>query len=354
VAAPVYKNPYHFGLVVGIDRYPDITLGHLRHARRDAKAFYHWLTDADEGGSVPPAHCELLAVEDNDIPDGTPRKRAIPACDRIDLLTKTMGDRGDALYASDRKAWEQSRLYYYVSGHGLGKGTNDAMLLAANAGSDWLGLHVSCDRVRQYFARLQSFRELVIFADCCRDEKPSVEVRPLPYDRGLSRNRGGVWTAVCFGARPGEKSLEPPQADDRRGYFTEAVLGGLKGGAAPRGKEINAVNLADYVGLAVRESTQERQRADIQIAGDRPLVFRPAAPAVVYKVVLCFGAFAGQVQLKDGDLQNIGAARVVARGEEWEVALPTGLYVIEAVPAEAAALAEKGQFMVLGDCRVKL
>lgn len=356
MAAPVYSNPHHFGLVVGINRYPDKGLGHLHHARNDALGFFRWLTDP-AGGSVPPRNCKLIVVNDKDMPDNRPIERAIPDCLRLDRAIEAMGKRGDALFDGDREAWEGSRLYYYVSGHGLGKGTNDAWLLAANAGPKlgW-GWHVSCDRVLQYFARLQCFRELVVFADCCRDEKPGVEVRALSCDKGERRRRGRVWEAVGFGARPGEQSLEPPDADGRRGYFTEALLRGLQGEAAPPGGEINCTNLATFIGLRVRQRTEGRQEADIKPSAVRPIVFRPALPPpppIQYKASLHFGGFAGRVQLIGEGLRPIGGPRLIASGDVWEVLLPTGMYQVESVPA-GTVFVHEGWFKVVGgDCRVE-
>ena len=96
-----------------------------------------------------------------------------------------------------------------------------------------------------------------------------MEVRALSCDKGERRRRGRVSEAVGFGARPGEQSLEPPDADGRRGYFTEALLRGLQGEAALPGGEINCTNLATFIGLRVRHAPRGGRR---QISSPAPSV----------------------------------------------------------------------------------
>ena len=52
------KNEEDYGLVVGVDHYPEYRS--LRGACADAKIFYTWLSDNDEGGGVPEDNRRLL------------------------------------------------------------------------------------------------------------------------------------------------------------------------------------------------------------------------------------------------------------------------------------------------------
>ena len=365
MAEPVYKNPNHFGLVVGIDRYP--ALGHLNHARADALAFYQWLTDPN-GGSVPPKNCKLIVIDDGKYPQDEPddddnarRERSIPSLQHLHDAVIRMEKSGDDLYERDRKAWEQSRLYYYVAGHGVAREATDALFLAANTTASY-GFHVSCENILKYFLRTKTFRELVLFADCCRTLQPNVVTQLLPFDAGLSRNRRPVPHAVCYGAAFGQQALEPADVDKRRGFFTDALLQGLSGAAASEGEQIDSTNLGVFVGQRVQLLTKKQQKAEIVADPSDPIVFRPAAskpPAapplpIGYQVTLTFGAFTGQVQLIGPDASAMGAPQAVAPGFEWILQLPTGLYEVESIPP-GALFADKGRFKVVGgDRRVEL
>ena len=78
-------NRLHFGVAVGINRYPDIR--HLRRAKGDAEAFANWLSRPD-GGGLPTSvetgallkdgHVVTVVVDDTQVPDGMARESAKP------------------------------------------------------------------------------------------------------------------------------------------------------------------------------------------------------------------------------------------------------------------------------------
>src|SRR5262245_58580206 len=61
----VVMNWFHYGVVVGINRYPDIR--HLQRARGDAEKFAEWLNDPG-GGGVPVENVVKVIVEDERVP----------------------------------------------------------------------------------------------------------------------------------------------------------------------------------------------------------------------------------------------------------------------------------------------
>jgi len=351
---PQYKNPLHFGLAVGIDRYP--ALGHLQHARADARAFHAWLTDPD-GGSVPPDNCRLIVAADKEMPPEATQDQAVPIADLLHDALLLLEKLADAALEKRPDLWGEARLYYYVSGHGLAVDPRDAALLMANAGRPRLmGRHVSCARVLDYFLRLQTFHELVIFADCCRDRDAGAPWMPLPFNPIIGAQKGEVVTAVCLATLFGEKSFEPEKADGRRGFFTDALLKGLRGEFARPDEPIDSNNLAAFVRQRVRALTQtddftEPQTPVFQCDAARPVLFRPPlarAAEVAYRVALTFQGYTGGVQLRGGDRKPI-AQQAVAPGAAWVLSLPGGLYKVEPLAAGAAPFRGNGLFEVIGE-----
>src|SRR4051812_18328199 len=104
-------NDLHFGVVVGIDRYPGIE--DLCYARSDAIAFHTWLTDPAQG-AVPEDNTALITAP--------PDARFETAAD----ARPTQRQVNDALLGFTRAAtrvaagggWARTRLYLYVAGHG--------------------------------------------------------------------------------------------------------------------------------------------------------------------------------------------------------------------------------------------
>jgi hypothetical protein len=81
-------NAWHFGVVVGINRYPD--LRDLKRARGDAEKFADWLRDPN-GGDLPAENVATIIVDDVRMPNGTPRENAVPT--RRDVFTALYGFR---------------------------------------------------------------------------------------------------------------------------------------------------------------------------------------------------------------------------------------------------------------------
>ncbi len=142
-------NDTHFAIVVGIDRYPRLGR-HLTAARKDAEAFDAWLADP-AGGAVPKANRKLIVA---DLPvDATP-EQAKPLLSEVKSALLEVRAASDAISAADeardQNRWEQTRLYLYVSGHGMALRSEEAALLTANAGVDWWQERVNCADVHNH------------------------------------------------------------------------------------------------------------------------------------------------------------------------------------------------------------
>jgi uncharacterized caspase-like protein len=359
-------NRLHFGVAVGINRYPDIR--HLRLAKGDAEAFARWLSKPD-GGSLPTStangaliatgHVATVVVDDAQVPDGTNREDAKPI--RKDVFVPLMKFKKavEAHVAEHPEDWVHTRLYVYVSGHGIAPQAKDAAILLADAGPDWFGENISCAQLLQYFMETQPFHEVVIFADCCRERIPNAPLGGLPWEF-TTGNNGNVVSVLGCATYFGDLAYEPPidvkqVADDQRGYFTKAVLEGLEGSAADPAGAIDSTSLAKYVRLRVLELTKHKtpsQTPTMEADPADPVVFR-AAPGnavktITHRVRIIFPpGFKGTATLRDGTDEVLSTHTA---GGVTTIHLPNGLYSITPKTA-GTVFQEGGLFRVWGSDR---
>ena len=133
------KNPLHFAVVVGINRYPAIR--DLRLAKGDAEQFAAWLLDPG-GGGLPAAadgdklvtggHVATIVVDDGAVPEGTLREDARPVRKEVFQAFHTFRKAVEAHVQTNPEDWERTRFYFYVSGHGIAPDVRDAALLLAD------------------------------------------------------------------------------------------------------------------------------------------------------------------------------------------------------------------------------
>src|SRR5215211_5626821 len=100
-------NNLHYGVVVGINRYPEFRP--LKHARKDAEDFYAWLTDP-KGGAVPKENVVLITVPDDSIPEGTPRNQAKPIRTQIEDALFQFRTQVEAHVKKKPRDWQNTRL----------------------------------------------------------------------------------------------------------------------------------------------------------------------------------------------------------------------------------------------------
>lgn len=104
------------------------------------------------------------------------------------------------------------------------------------------------------------FREVIVFADCCRQRQAMVPAMGPGWR--LSPDRRGKCTfQIAFATELGELAHEAPaeDADLARGYFTQALIDGLNGGAAHRETgEIDLGGLLDYATTSVEYQLKDR------------------------------------------------------------------------------------------------
>lgn len=329
------ETDYHFGVAVGIDRYPGYRRGEtdrdLLYACSDANAFYDWMRGP---GNLTEANTSLLTFTEDEV--GSSPIDAKPRCAHIYEAIKGFKDHMEDVGGDDPDAWERSRLYFYVSGHGFASSSNDVALLTADA-QHQVWPHVSCRKLIEHFQSTQSFREVIVFADCCRDRVPAVAPSGPPWATPNRNPGGGIEDVLGFAAEYGRRAYEPGlNADEQRGYFTQALLEGLGGHTRLKASDpVKMSTLDDYLRLRVPELTKGKRGVVPQspkLTGSPGLVLVPKErlpPVKKFQVTLKFqeappvplGIFIGGEKKEE-------RATPLAADEPWKIRLHKGLYEV--------------------------
>jgi len=352
----VAMNQWHFAVVVGINQYPDIR--NLKFAKGDAEEFAKWLEDP-QGGALPKDNVAVIVAE---VPDGTSREDAAPTRKEVIKALRKFRDQVDTHIKETPEDWDQTRLYFYVSGHGIAPDPRDAALLMADSGPEDYGENITCSLLLDYMLRSQPFHQIAVFADCCRERVTGAPLGGLPWTV-TERNNGQVLKVIGCATYFGDLAYEPSEEeakmpDDLRGYFTKALLEGLRGNA-PRNEDgyIDSNTLSQYVVRRVGELTSHRPNKQVPTMDadpGNPITFGQkleAGPqkAVRHRAHLKFiTPYNGTVELRDGD--NTIIDRHNTADGDWNVELPNGLYrVTPENKAAGVVFLDKGFFEIWGD-----
>lgn len=357
-------NDLHFGVCIGIDRYPGLSDRDLGSARRDAVAFHDWLIDP-AGGDVPADNVRLVAAGPDDTfadpADARPQQREVNRA--LHEFNRRLRDH----VGINLDDWNRTRMYIYAAGHGIGPPMGEGAVLMADADAELLGNSIELSLYADWYLRCGVAREVVIFADCCREiiggipppAAPPFNVCQFPANIGTVRFIG-------YASRLGEVAWEPTDSGERdraRGYFTAALIDGLNGAAAERESgEVTAASLAQYVQSAVEIATEGigpyPQRGELRGDLATRLVLRAGgnhgAPQRQVRITFPDG-FTSAVVLRSGPRPDDLRGRWNPADGEWRLALPDGLYQVAADEAGAGPLAADGLFAVAGgDVDVRL
>lgn len=353
-------NDLHYAVVVGINRYPGVR--DLSGARRDADDFAAWLLEPQGGGLLDGNVKRITATKAEE--NGMSARTARPTSVDIEYAIQEITTNVQAELAKDPAAWDRTRLYIYVAGHGFAPRGGEGALVLANAEPGAWSRNVELAKYREWLTACAWFREVVIFADCCRTRvaqdarpfPPQLDECPTPWN-----GKSSAWV-VGFGSILGRPTYETTPADvsddDARGYFTAALLEGLRGGAPPDPNTgaITAATLSGYVKSIVAERTRGLrfpQEADINGPLANTVVLTTPAQRATRAVTIAFPpGFGGMAQLhKDG--HEVAAWN--AGNGEWQIELTDGLYEVTASAPAAVTFVGDGLFKVAGgDRRVQL
>jgi uncharacterized caspase-like protein len=328
-------NDLHFGVAIGINRYPGIK--DLEHARSDAEAFFKWLTNPEEGG-VPPEQAHLIeATQDEEklfasIYDARPLRHEVDHT--LLQFHKELRER----LRSEPSRRRETRLYLYVAGHGVAPSGGRGALLFADAepAEDYWGGHLDLLQYELFYEKCGIFREVVLLSDCCRETFAGIPPATQPF-RECTRPEIATRVVVGYATAMADKAGEPISADvsevNGRGFFTKALLAGLRGGPAhPTTGVVDDEGLASYVRKTVTELAAEvgyEQAAEIRPSGERLVL--TTVPVRQYRIELLIpDDWPGDEILlgradEAGDAAPFDSWRGVGPAR-WVVELPNSIY----------------------------
>jgi hypothetical protein len=355
-------NDLHFGVCIGIDRYPLMPERELGSASGDAHAFAAWLLDP-LGGGLPPENVHTMTASAADVRERSrDRVDARPQRREVNQALRDVNATVQSRVGKSRAEWNRTRLYIYAAGHGIGPPNGEAALLMADANLLRLNRNVELSRYVRWYLTNGIVHELVVFADCCRE----LVARPMgngpPFRvRAVSGFHGTV-RYVGYASRLGEAAWEPRSRDERdqsRGYFTEAVLAGLRSAAAdPVTGDVTAASLALYVEQAVERLTQgiAAYPQHGEHVGDlaATIVFRrgrsqaePSPPIRAVKIRFPAG-YAGEVLLRSARAPDDLFGRWRADDGPWSVYLPDAVYQVVPASDGSSPFQADGIFGLIG------
>lgn len=223
-----------WALVIGVDQYSDPQISPLKGAANDA----HNLADAlVRYAGFPPDQVILLATDQ-------PVERQ-PT--RINILRRLSNLA--SLVPKD------GLLLISFAGHGLERGGQAYLVPSDSQLTDDVGLlaesAVSVTRMREGI-RATGVGQVIILLDACRNDPGGRADAPNPltqaYVNGFNfdvRNREVTAFATLYATGVGQRAYE--YTEKKQGYFTWALVEGLKGGAANEKGEVTLENLVKYV-----------------------------------------------------------------------------------------------------------
>lgn len=367
------RNKYHYAVVVGINAYPGGYQA-LSGPVNDAHAFAEWLTDPLQGG-LPKRNVKKILTPIRPpvrLPTAKPTKELVD--DAIWCARQSLGRALQEVPDEEQSELRRrSRLYIFVAGHGMMPGGDKAALLDAKA----VRGKQSNLELKSYVDWLVAdgqFAEVCVFSDCCRNYELLAQPGLPPFDRPGEAG-GEVMSLVLLATTAGHMSFEETDdsisADERRGYFSRALVDGLRGNAAdPQTGFVTYDGLRAYIDRLLYERTKNRpfglrQRVATWQSGD-DLTFGPPRTTAARtsqegmlgppgrerrKAIIRFDTHLhGRVELVSPD----GSTQLWdPQDGPWIVWLYDGIWYVqhEARPMDASGFANGGLVQVTGEDR---
>lgn len=295
-----------YALVVGVDKYADTQISTLGGASNDARALASALVE----NAGFPADQVVLLSSDQPVERHPTRGNILR---RLSNLATVVPKDGLLLFA--------------FAGHGMERG-GQAFLLPSDAQvSDDVTLleqtAVNVLQIRDWVKRT-GVKQVLMVLDACRNDPAGRANADNPltatYTRGFNfdaRNREVEAFVTLYATAIGQRAYE--FKEKRQGYFTWALVEGLKGRAANERGEVTLDRLVKYL--------EERVPKQVQLDLGAGKVQKPFAVYEGYKADELVLAVAGE------------SGRGLAAGEKVQEDLDTRVDPSEAKRAEVSALA---------------
>ncbi len=301
-AEPVPRRTVDFGLVVGVDHYPQYQS--LHGAVADATAFHRWLCHED-GGGVAAQRARLIVSQLN------------PAAP---LQTEVDENLLEIVKAADAKGGGR-RLYFHFSGHGASspdESCEDVALLLAKWSRCLARLALSTNEYRGVLDGMGLFEEIVVTLDCCRTAAVRVVGLPPTITLEPESKKCPTRTFIAYATEARRSAFETYDHGAWQGVFTRTLLTILQ--RSPHG--ITAAELKRTLESEVAERGQHAHVIN-GLLDDSTFGRRGVLP----KLVVVFRHARGRVRLRNGSRTIIGERDVGP--EPWKLDLPAGLYKLE-------------------------
>ena len=309
-----------YALVIGIDDYENKDLRPPDGAKVDATAIYEWLKDKD-GGNVPAANCYVIISRNK--PPG-------PLRDEIEKNLRFL------IGQATVNPYENNRLYFYFSGHGLGvefDSLNNALCLAdwsrESSRSALLSRHY-----QDIFIRFSLFRQVFFLADCCRNTRFQANPLPPNYDPRDPWGPHETRRFIAYATQYRALTLEVMEEENIiRGIFTKVFLNGVKGAAVNGRGEVTAGSLKKYIKVHTPAAALKygfNQEPDIMhnLDDDEPL-FPPTTQflSTLSVIIRMHPKRKGIVRLLDENATELKVFHTLG-GDLYTVSLAKGTYIL--------------------------
>lgn len=315
-----------YALVVGINDYPRFGANGrpLKGAVQDATAFAKWLTNKNVGGGLAEDHCKLICSHP----------------DPLEPLQLQIDDALEQIYESAKNTGAR-RFYFYFSGHGQAQDNDEVALCMANWSRVRRHAALSSTDYSRYVRNCTKFSEVMVFLDCCRVQ--SVRATGKRTELGCPRNESDTGTKNTFIAYATEyqksayeavtgddTDLEEEEGPAVNGFFTQALLAALYGGAASPTGGVTPFALQTYLEREVPRIAQENQRSQTpRFHTDLPTtstsILGNALPSANYEIIFKPDRI-GPIVLEGPTTEPI--RRGPASSGPWHVTLEKGWHVL--------------------------
>lgn len=334
-------NDRDHAIVVGISRYGSLR-PELEGPERDANAIANWLISPD-GGALPPGNVRTIlsskyaavnaALSDDHRYEYEPTLiRATSEFGR--LMGLTVRNSGVAPRVG-------RRLYIYLSGHGLTPeidpvtSTQQSALAMANCVEGEFYEYLPGLMYAEWFRASHSFDEILLFMDCCRDDRPEVRMTMSINTKIVEGGRPNtVRTFYAWATQWDSRAFEMPLGDpaETRGVFTFALLEALREATPDALGRLTPQSIVGHLRGRVLQLRNGDSSQFPQFLPEFPddkivLLTRTSAPRDVNLVVTFDAALAGRrAEVQKGNFEPVLSSEVGT--EPWPLSLPPGIYII--------------------------